>query len=342
MSIKSLLNSLSTALRANNNKSLFNLLSQTEFSGLHPNSSGMTLENMINAISAYLERYNLILRHKLHSSNQDNTTVLNTDIGFDMIANTNGPVGFFAFEDRITSLTCNELDRVPPFFCYGSSSISSIDFPKAEIVYEGAFVGMNRLTSVNLPLLHTCSLSKISNIMVPSQFGEDRGIFACSGIKEISLPNLKWSTASELFYGCTYLTTVDLPLYTGYSSTANEGYSSGTFWKCGNLINVNIPSLKRIGIYDFYECRKLEKLEIPSVTFIGGNAFGYCDALTALIINRPTPPTLDNINAFSNTPIQKGTGYIYVPDSAVNTYKTATNWSSFANQIKPISEYTEV
>ena len=29
----------------------------------------------------------------------------------------------------------------------------------------------------------------------------------------------------------------------------------------------------------------------------------------------------------------------YVPDSAVDTYKEATNWSNYADRIKPLSEY---
>ena len=31
---------------------------------------------------------------------------------------------------------------------------------------------------------------------------------------------------------------------------------------------------------------------------------------------------------------------IYVPDDLVAVYKTATNWSSYASYIHPISEYT--
>ncbi len=31
-------------------------------------------------------------------------------------------------------------------------------------------------------------------------------------------------------------------------------------------------------------------------------------------------------------------GYIYVPDELVDAYKTATNWSVFANAIKGLSE----
>lgn len=43
-------------------------------------------------------------------------------------------------------------------------------------------------------------------------------------------------------------------------------------------------------------------------------------------------------NAFTGTKIASGTGYVYVPDELVEEYKVATNWSTFANQIKPLSE----
>ncbi len=49
-------------------------------------------------------------------------------------------------------------------------------------------------------------------------------------------------------------------------------------------------------------------------------------------------PTLSNSNAFANTPIAQGTGYIYVPDNLVASFKTATNWSTYASQIKGVSE----
>ena len=37
-----------------------------------------------------------------------------------------------------------------------------------------------------------------------------------------------------------------------------------------------------------------------------------------------------------------GTGYVYVPDASVNTYKSASGWSNIANYIYPISEYNGV
>ena len=52
-------------------------------------------------------------------------------------------------------------------------------------------------------------------------------------------------------------------------------------------------------------------------------------------------PKLRNINAFKNTPIEKGTGYIYVPDNLVDSFKIAENWSTYADQIKSINEMEE-
>jgi len=43
----------------------------------------------------------------------------------------------------------------------------------------------------------------------------------------------------------------------------------------------------------------------------------------------------------NNSMQAKGTGYIYVPDVLVDSYKSDANWSTYASQIKPLSEYVE-
>lgn len=58
---------------------------------------------------------------------------------------------------------------------------------------------------------------------------------------------------------------------------------------------------------------------------------------TKLIINKPYVFPL-NSNDLTGTTITKGTGYVYVPDDMVETYKSATNWSAYADQIKGMSE----
>lgn len=58
---------------------------------------------------------------------------------------------------------------------------------------------------------------------------------------------------------------------------------------------------------------------------------------TKLIINKPYVFPL-NSNDLKGTTIEKATGYVYVPDDMVDTYKSATNWSVYASQIKGMSE----
>ena len=66
--------------------------------------------------------------------------------------------------------------------------------------------------------------------------------------------------------------------------------------------------------------------------------FYNCVNLKTLIINNPNVFKMTNVNMLNNTPIKSGTGYVYVPDNLVETYKSTTNWSTYATQIKGISE----
>ena len=67
----------------------------------------------------------------------------------------------------------------------------------------------------------------------------------------------------------------------------------------------------------------------------------YRSKLSTLVIKGATVPQLTSTSVFDNTPIADGTGSIYVPDALVEQYKVATNWAIYADQIKPLSEYTE-
>lgn len=59
---------------------------------------------------------------------------------------------------------------------------------------------------------------------------------------------------------------------------------------------------------------------------------------TAYIFHSVTPPAMANVNALGTI---NSEAKIYVPDESVNAYKTATNWSTYASYIYPLSEYVE-
>ena len=111
------------------------------------------------------------------------------------------------------------------------------------------------------------------------------------------------------------------------------------FYACYALHTVNLPSLISINSNLFAYSSLLKRLDFPSVESISGGAFSGCSRLVTLILRKAdTVCTLENVSAFSGTSIAKGTGFVYVPDDLVEQYKAATNWSTYANQIKPISE----
>lgn len=135
----------------------------------------------------------------------------------------------------------------------------------------------------------------------------------------------------EVFRNYESLAVVDFPNVT--STGVN------VFYACYALHTVNLPSLISISSNMFAYSSLLKRLDFPSVESISGGAFSGCSRLVTVILRKAdTVCTLENVSAFSGTSIAKGTGFVYVPDDLVEQYKAATNWSTYASQIKPISE----
>lgn len=109
--------------------------------------------------------------------------------------------------------------------------------------------------------------------------------------------------------------------------------------QCNYLTNVYLPKCTNLSGYSFGICPLLERVELGAMTNIRAYDFYNCSSLTTLIIRTTTKVcSLANVSAFTGSGIANGTGYIYVPDDFVDSYKTATNWSTYAAQIKGLSE----
>ena len=141
------------------------------------------------------------------------------------------------------------------------------------------------------------------------------------------------------------ITYLGIEVFRNYDSLAIADFPNVTstgvnvFYACYALHTVNLPSLISINSNMFAYSSLLKRLDFPSVESISGGAFSSCSRLVTLILRKADAVcTLENVSAFSGTPIAKSTGFVYVPDGLVEQYKAATNWSTYANQIKPISE----
>jgi hypothetical protein len=152
------------------------------------------------------------------------------------------------------------------------------------------------------------------------------GIYAfssCNSLKSITIPDSVTTIGNYAFYYCTSLTNITIP----DSVTSIGNYAINN---CRSLTSVTIPdSVTTIGSAAFYGCYNLTSITIPdSVIKIGSNAFGNCYDLTDIYLNPTTPPSLGNTNVISSA-----TTTIHVPVGYGDTYKAATNWSSFADII---------
>ena len=113
-----------------------------------------------------------------------------------------------------------------------------------------------------------------------------------------------------------------------------------TCLNCTALTDVSLPSLTYIGNQSFAGCTALAKLDFNDLATIYNRAFYGCSKLTALIIRGSNVCSLKSTNNLTNTPIASGTGYIYVPSALIDSYKTATNWSAYADQFRALEDYT--
>ena len=249
------------------------------------------------------------------------------------------------------------------YSCSNLTSIPQLDTSKATNM-SYMFQQCSKLTSI--PQLNTSSCTDMSYMFQQ-----------CS--KLTSIPQLDTSKAtnmSYIFYKCINLTSVqqlDTSSCTNMSymfeecskltsipqlDTSKVTYMSYMFGNCNYL--TTIPQLDTSSCtnmsYMFFYCRRLEKIDITK--FAGGTSYNNqfannCNSLKTLIIRTMnTIPTL-NSSAFNDCYHFYGTtdatynpnglkdGRIYVPDDKVASLKTATNWSVFADIIKPLSEYVE-
>lgn len=155
--------------------------------------------------------------------------------------------------------------------------------------------------------------------------------------------------------GNNSLVTVDLPNSTGVGESA--------FANCKNLTDVNLNSAKTLAASVFSSTLALKTAYFPDVETITGwgylfNAsnvekviflkltskfgpgdFNNCRKLVALVLGADVVVPLSATNTFTNTPINNGTGYIYVRASLLDAYRSSSNWSVFSAQFRAIEDH---
>lgn len=252
---------------------------------------------------------------------------------------------------------------LPEYLFYYYDSIEEVSFPNVISIGEKAFQYCSNLRKVNLPKMKTlpehifqgCENLQEINIPLVTEL-PNHCFYNCTNFPGLDLTNIK-TLEDYCFYGCKSITSVDL---------SNISYiGDRVFSNCTNLQEVIYPAgLTTVSYYLFSGCTSLQNFDFSNITIIDSSAFSGCPItevnlskitrlnnscfngcsnLVKVVIRQNTSVcTLSSTNVFNSTPIANGEGFIYVPDELLEDYRVATNWSTYAQQIKPLSELTKV
>lgn len=171
----------------------------------------------------------------------------------------------------------------------------------------------------------------------------------CQALTAIDLPNVT-QVNRNAFESCVRLSTINLPKVTAlgrgvFTNSAIQQaifplvttIGDNCFYTAKHLISANLPLVTSLPI-DSFRLSTIQTADFAAITNINRTAFTDCTKLETLIIRTPSVCVISDISiALRGSKIAAGTGYIYVPDNLVDSYKSATNWVALANQIKPIS-----
>ena len=195
----------------------------------------------------------------------------------------------------------------------GCTSLASIDMPSVTSIGLGAFRDCTSLVSVDIPLVTSiesyafkgCTNLKEINVDISNNnyasvdgvlYNKDvtELILCPTGKTSLEVPNIVIGIADEAFWGCTSLSSIDMPLVTSMETYAFSGCTSlvsvkmpsvtsiglGAFSDCTSLVSVDIPLVTSMKTYAFSGCTSLVFVEMPLVTSIGDYAFFDCTSLT--------------------------------------------------------------
>ena len=168
-----------------------------------------------------------------------------------------------------------------------------------------------------------------------TKIGES-AFFGCQNLKSVTIPESVTTIENNPFAYCDNLAEFNGKFVSADKHCIIVNNVLQSFTPI-SLKSYSIPnSIVSISNYAFVNCQSLTQIIIPkSISSIGNRAFDYCNSLKTVYCMPDTPPTLGD-NAFGAS---SSTRKIYVPESLVNAYKTASNWSKYSSEIEPYPGY---
>lgn len=176
------------------------------------------------------------------------------------------------------------------------------------------------------------SITTLDNAEI-TKLGE-RALHGCDKLTSINLPNLTEITGGYCISG-TKITSLYLPRLTSLVGQSIRDNS--------DLLYLVLPRCTSNGWHLYRNNSALIAADFTDVPGFGSDSFNSNNAMNILVIRRTSSiATLSTVNVFASCPFASGKtgGTLYVPQSLISSYQSASNWSTVLgytnNQIKSI------
>ena len=113
-----------------------------------------------------------------------------------------------------------------------------------------------------------------------------------------------------------------------------EEIGAEAFHYCSNLKTASLPACTAIKA-EAFASSGIQSIVLPQIEEIGEDAFYASDLYLLDLSGVSSVPTL-GAYALERTPIWDGNGSILVPAALLENFKTATNWSEYANEMEGV------
>ena len=232
-------------------------------------------------------------------------------------------------QEKTVDITTNGTHIVTPDDGYALSKITA----SVNVPIPDGYIKPNGVLEISQNGEHDVREYERVSVNVEDSSSSDAEIpWITREITEYSNPTLTKLGAYSI--SGTSITSLNLP-----ALTAIAGYA---FYECTTLTYMDFPLLTEVPYNGCRQFKGLVKADFNVLTKIGANGFYQCTNMEALIIRTNSLCTLAAGTVLTATKIVSGTGYIYVPAALLDSYKAATNWSTFAAQIRAIEDYPEI
>lgn len=149
-----------------------------------------------------------------------------------------------------------------------------------------------------------------------------------NNITEIDYSNYR---GTDIPVGAFANSSLEKLIITGKVNNIN----AGAFRDVSSLRRAILTSVSTIADEAFSMCSNLQSIVVSNnLAEVGNNAFFHCNNLTDITFE-------SNFQIFSFTHLLQqipSVQNIYVPQDAVQAYKTASGWSAYVSKIKPIEQ----